>query len=110
MTPNEALPPAAKFSRIAAEIKANADWRALLAGTGADVLAALDEIAKRYSGENTNTGGGIYVVLIALTPHDVMAVSSEAMSRYHDDELTDPYDIFSKPENFVRESAISLVD
>jgi hypothetical protein len=108
MTPNEAA--AIKFARMAEEIKANSDWRALLAGTGADVLAALDEIAQHYGGENTNTGGGIYVVLIALTPHDVMAVSSEAMSRYHDDELTDPYEIFSKPENFVSESAISLCD
>ena len=100
----------AKYMRIAQEIKTNSDWRALLCGTHDDVLLALEEIAAHYGGENTNTGGNIYVVLIALTPHDVMAVSAEAMSRYHDDELTNAYDIFSKPENFVRDSAISLVD
>ena len=110
ITPDEALTPDMKFARIAEEIRTNADWRALLAGTYDDELAALEEIAKHYGGENTHTGGNIYVVLIALGPHDVMAVSAEAMCRYHDEELTEAYEIFWKPESYISESAVSLCD
>jgi hypothetical protein len=102
--------PNAKFARIAQEIKSNADWRALLAGTYDDELTALDEIAKHYGGKNTHTGGNIYVVLIALGPHDVTAVSAEALCRYHSETLTDPYEIFSEPENYISNSAVSLCD
>ena len=102
--------PDAKFARIAQEIKSNADWRALLAGTYDDELTAFDEIAKHYGGENTHTCGNIYVVLIALGPHDVMAVSAEALCRYHSEMLTDPYEIFWEPENYISESAVSLCD
>ena len=52
------LTPDEKFKQIAAEIKANADWRALLAGTRADELAALEEIAKHYEGGQTLDTGG----------------------------------------------------
>ena len=102
--------PDAKFARIAQEIKSNADWRALLAGTCDDELTALDEIAKHYGGENTHTGGNIYVVLIPLGPHDVMAVSAEAVCRYHSEMLTDSYESFCEPENYISESAVSLCD
>jgi hypothetical protein len=100
--------PDAKFTRIAQEIKSNADWRALLAGTYDDELTALDEIAKHYGGENTHTGGNIYVVLIALGLHDVMAISAETLCRYHSEMLTNPYEIFWEPENYISESATEV--
>src|ERR1700684_933342 len=72
------LMPDEKFKRIAAEIKANIDWRALLAGTRADELAASEEIANHYEGGQTlDTGGNCIVVLIPLGEHDCMGVSSE---------------------------------
>src|SRR5260370_24053790 len=63
---------AIRFGEIASEIKANAEWRRLLAGEYADEIKALDEIAKRYGGESWNTGGGIHVGVIPLWPHDAM--------------------------------------
>ena len=63
--------PEAKFARIAEEIKKNADWRALLAGTYDDELQALDEIARHYGGETWHTGGNIYVrPVLPLGPHE----------------------------------------
>jgi hypothetical protein len=99
-----------KFARIADEIKTNKRWRKLLAGDWREEQRALEQIAKRYGGENTHTGGNIYVVLVPLSPHDVMAVSAEAMCRYHDEKLTDAYEIFWEPDNYISESAVSLCD
>ena len=82
----------------------------MLAGTYADELKALDEIAKRYGGENTHTGGNVYVVLIPLSSHDCMGVSPEVICRYTNSKLTEPYDIFWDPENDTSEGAISLCD
>ncbi len=89
----------AKFLRIAAEIAANKRWRKLLAGDWHEEMKALEEIAKHYKGENTATGGGFYVVLIPLGPHEVMGVSAEVICRYRNSNLTDPYEIFWEPEN-----------
>ncbi len=107
---NEGLTPDEKFARIAAEIKTTADWRALLAGTYDDELLALDEIAKRYGGQSWNTGGGIYVAVIPLGPHDAMGVTGEVICRYHNSKATTVEEVFDEPENDTSEGAISLVD
>jgi hypothetical protein len=83
ITPDEALTPDMKFARIAEEIRTHADWRALLAGTYDDELAALEEIAKHYGGESWNTGGGVYVAVVPLGPHDALAVTGEVICHYH---------------------------
>jgi hypothetical protein len=102
--------PGEKFARIAGEIKGNADWRAMLAGTYADELKALDEIAKRYGGESWNTGGGMYVAVLPLGPHDAMGVSAEVMCRYHNAKATSMSDVFDEPDNDTSEGAISLCE
>ena len=100
----------AKFRRIAGEIKANAEWRRLLAGEYADELRALEQIAKRYGGESWNTGGGMYVAVIPLGPHECMGVSAECICFYRNSKATDPYEIFGEPENDTSEGMISLLD
>ena len=100
----------AKFATIAQEIKANERWRKLLAGEYADEMKALEEIAKHYKGENTATGGGIYVVLIPLGKHVVAGVSAECVCLYRNSKLTDPYEIFCEPENDTAEGIVSLVE
>ena len=102
--------PDAKFQRIAGEIKANADWRALLAGTYADETRALEEIAQHYSGENTATGGGIYVVLIPLGPHDCMGITAEVVCRYSNLKATSMEQVFWEPTNDTSEGCVSLVE
>lgn len=108
-TPNEAETPDAKFARIAQEIRTNADWRALLAGTYQDELLALDEIAKHYGGECWNTGGNIYVAVLPLGPHDAMGVTGEVICRYTNSKTTDIGEIFNEPENDTSEGCVSLV-
>jgi hypothetical protein len=100
--------PDAKFARIAQEIKTNADWRALLAGTYDD--EALEEIAKRYGGESWNTGGGIYVAVLPLGPHDCMAVTGECICRYHNAKATSMSEVFDEPENDASDGCVSLCD
>jgi hypothetical protein len=107
---NERLTPDEKFARIAEEIRTNRDWRALLAGTYEDGLLALDEIAKRYGGESWNTGGGIYVTVIPLGPHDALGVSPECICRYHNSKATTVDEVFDEPENDTSEGMVSLVD
>jgi hypothetical protein len=102
--------PDAKFACIADEIKANADWRALLAGTYDDELAALEEIAKRYGGESWNTGGGIYVAVLPLGPHDAMAVTGEVICHYHNAKATSMSEVFDDPDNDTTEGMVSLID
>jgi hypothetical protein len=102
--------PDAKFLRIAQEIKGNADWRAMLAGTYADELKTLDEIAKRYGGESWNTGGGMYVAVLPLGQHDAMGVSAEVMCRYHNAKATSMGDVFDEPDNDTSEGCISLCE
>jgi hypothetical protein len=99
-----------KFARIAEEIRSNADWRALLAGTYNDELTALDEIAKQYGGENWHTGGGIYVAVLPLGPHDCMGVTGEVICRYHNSRATCMADVFDEPENDTSEGCVSLLD
>lgn len=100
-----------KFTRIANEIKGNAEWRKLLAGDHASEMKALDEIAKRYGGENQHTGGGIYVAVIRLGPHDCMGVTGECVCRYTNAETTDIDEIFYMPQNDMSGAdVISLVD
>jgi hypothetical protein len=102
--------PDEKFARIAEEIRTNADWRALLAGTYRDELTALDEIAERYGGESWNTGGGIYVAVIPLGPHDAMGVTAECICRYHNSKANSLSDVFDDPENDTSDGMVSLVD
>jgi len=102
--------PDAKFARIAQEIKTNADWRALLAGTYDDELLALEEIAKRYGGESWNTGGGIYVAVLPLGPHDCMGVTGECICRYHNAKATSMSEVFDAPENDASDGCVSLCD
>lgn len=97
-----------KFARIAREIETSREWRAMLAGTNADVMQALEEIAKHYGGENWHTGGGIYVVVIPLGPHDCMGVTGEVICRYSNSKSTDIEDIFYEPENDTSEGIVSL--
>lgn len=105
------LMPEEKFKRIAAEIKANPDWRALLAGTRADELAALEEIANHYEGGQTlDTGGNCIVALIALGEHDCMGLSSEVICYYRNSKASSIEDIFWEPENDPNEGAVSLLD
>ena len=102
--------PDTKFRRIAQEIVANKDWRKLLAGEHGDEMKALDDIAKHYGGENMNTGGGIYVAVIPLGPHDCMGVSAEAVCRYTNSKATSMEEVFWEPENDTSEGCISLVE
>lgn len=104
LTPNE------KFARIADEIASNPDWRALLAGTYDDELLALDEIAKHYGGESWNTGGGVYVAVLPLGPHDCMGVTGEVICRYHNAKATSIEEVFYEPENDTSEGCVSLCD
>ena len=107
---NEGESPREKFARIAAEIKANADWRALLAGTYDDELAALEEIAKHYGGESWNTGGGVYVAVLPLGPHDVLAVTAEVICHYHNANAASMSDVFDEPDNDTSEGCVSLIE
>jgi hypothetical protein len=109
MTTTDLEKPDDKFCRIAVEIKANARWRKLLAGQYADELKALEEIAKHYGGQSWNTGGGIYVAVIPLGPHDAMGVTGECICRYHNASATCTDDIFYEPTNDTSEGMISLV-
>jgi hypothetical protein len=102
--------PDVKFARIADEIKSNADWRALLAGTYDDELTALDEIAKHYGGESWNTGGGIYVAVLPLGLHDALAVTGECICRYHNAKATSMSEVFDEPDNDTSEGCVSLSD
>jgi hypothetical protein len=102
--------PNAKFARIAQEIKNNADWRALLAGTYDDELTALEEIAKHYVGESWNTGGGIYVAVLPLGPHDAMAVTGEVICHYHNAKATSMSEVFDDPDNDTSVGMVSLID
>lgn len=102
--------PDAKFARIADEIKSNADWRALLAGTYDDEMVALDEIAKKYAGEVWNTGGNIYVAVLPLGPHDALAVTGEVICRYHNAKATSMSEVFDEPDNDTSEGMVSLID
>jgi hypothetical protein len=104
------LTPGEKFARIAEEIKGNLDWRAMFRGTHHDELVALDEIAKRYGGECWNTGGGIYVAVLPLGPHDCMGVTGEVICRYHNSRATCMADVFDEPENETSEGCVSLLD
>ena len=99
-----------KFGRIAEEIKANRAWRAMLAGTNADEMQALDEIAKHYEGENWHTGGGIYVAVIPLGPHDCMGVTGEVICRYTNSKAASMEDVFYAPENDTGEGSVSLCE
>ena len=99
----------AKFRRIADEIVANKTWRKLLAGEYADELEALAEIAKHYGGESWNTGGGIYVAVIPLGPHDCIGITGETVCRYHNSQATSVEDVFYEPENDTSEGCVSLV-
>ncbi len=101
---------AIRFGEIASEIKANAEWRRLLAGEYADEIKALDEIAKRYGGESWNTGGGIHVAVIPLGPQDAMGVTGEVICHYHNSKATSIEDVFYEAENDTSEGMISLVD
>jgi hypothetical protein len=51
-------------------------------------MKALDEIAKRYGGENWNTGGNVHVAVIPLGPHDCMGVTGEVVCRYTNSKAT----------------------
>jgi hypothetical protein len=105
------LTPGEKFVHIAAEIKGNADWRALLKGTRADELQALDEIAAHYEGGQTlNTGGNCIVALIPLGPHDCMGVTGGVICHYRNSKAASVEDIFWEPENHPNEGAVSLLD
>jgi hypothetical protein len=99
-----------KFRRIADEIVVNKKWRKLLAGEYADEMKALDEIAKHYGGENWQTGGGIYVAVIPLRPHDAIGVTGEVVCRYHNSQATCVEDVFYEPENDTSEGMVSLLD
>jgi hypothetical protein len=100
----------AKFARIADEIKTNADWRALLAGTYGDEMVALEEIAARYGGEVWNTGGNIYVAVLPLGPHDALAVTGEVICHYHNAKATSMSEVFDEPDNDTSEGCVSLCD
>jgi hypothetical protein len=102
--------PDAKFARIADEIKTNADWRALLAGTHDDEMVALDEIAKKYAGEVWNTGGNIYVAVLPLGPHDALAVTGEVICHYHNAKATSMSEVFDEPDNDTSQGCVSLCD
>jgi hypothetical protein len=101
---------AAKFVRIADEIKANKRWRRMLAGEHADEMTALNEIAKHYGGENWNTGGNIYVAVIPLGPHDCMGVTGEVICHYRNSKATSMEEVFYDPTNDTSEGCISLLD
>jgi hypothetical protein len=107
---NEGESPREKFGRIAAEIKANADWRALLAGTSEDEVMALGEIANHYGGECWNTGGGIYVAVVPLGPHDALAVGSGVVCHYHNANAASMGDVFDEPDNDTSDGMMSLID
>lgn len=100
----------ARFARIAGEIKTNADWRALLAGTYDDEMVALEEIAKKYAGEVWQTGGGIYVAVLPLGPHDCIGVTGEVIAHYFNSKATCVEDVFYEPENDTSEGCVSLCD
>jgi hypothetical protein len=102
--------PAMKFARIADEIRTNADWRALLAGTFDDEMVALDEIAKKYAGEVWNTGGGIYVAVLPIGPNDALAVTGEVICHYHNEKATSMSEVFDEPDNDTSEGMVSLID
>lgn len=100
----------AKFARLAEEIKTNASWRAMLAGTYEDEMLALEEIANHYGGEVWNTGGNIYVAVVPLGPHDCMGVTGEVICRYTNSKSTDMEEIFYEPENDTGEGSVSLCE
>jgi hypothetical protein len=97
-----------RFQRIANEIRANAAWRKQLAGDWSDEQDALQAIAKKFDGEYVSTGGGIYVVLIALGSHDCMGVSAECICRYHSAKAASAYEIFWEHDNDPSEGIVSL--
>jgi hypothetical protein len=99
-----------KFRRIADEIVKNRKWRRLLAGEYADELRALDEIAKHYGGESWNTGGGIYVAVIPIGPHDALGVTGEVICHYHNSKAACVEDVFWDAENDTSEGCISLIE
>lgn len=99
-----------KFQMIASEIKANAAWRKLLAGDWSDEQEALQAIAKKFGGEYTATGGGIYVVLISLGEQDCMGVSAECCCKYHSEKAASAYEIFWEHDNDPSEGIVSLCD
>jgi hypothetical protein len=82
----------------------------LLAGTYADEMKALDEIAKQYGGENWNTGGNVYVAVLPLGPHDAMGVTGECICHYHNSRASSMADVFDEPENNTSEGMVSLCD
>src|ERR1017187_7055904 len=99
-----------KFQMIASEIKANAAWRKLLAGDWSDEQEALQAIAKKFGGEYTATGGGIYVTIIPLGEHDCMGVSAECCCKYYSEKAARAYDIFCEHYNDPREGIVSMCD
>jgi hypothetical protein len=99
-----------KFQMIASEIKANAAWRKLLAGDWSDEQEALQAIAKKFGGEYTATGGGIYVTIIPLGEHDCMGVSAECCCKYYSEKAASAYDIFWEHDNDPSEGIVSMCD